>query len=445
MPHIVEPVHRSIFITEEEENVVAHPAFQRLRRIKQLSSVQLMFPGALHNRFVHSIGVMHVASRLCDALLNDDDGKFFKRYLRFAGLLHDIGHGPFSHQFEKFTKATAKNGDLHDDIKTPPDWIKGDSEKYYAKKLKHEAMSVGIIKKTLSDLKIDIEAQSICSLIDEDIKPGPKFSEKLETKFGSAEQGLKILKSIISGEIDADRIDYLLRDSFFTGVVAGSVDFDHILNSISLQKNDSSWFISLKQNSVSAIEQLLIGRKAMFDQVYTHPVNALFGDILSKILLESPGSIVAKDELLNYESYISLTDDSVFARIHERSRDEKIDDRLCKLFISGVIPKKKGESKIVDSEHKDAYIAKLSKNLPADTKLHAFDLKPLTGLRSEESVIKVFDPASDKYEALESRSDLIKSSYKTKDQVLLVAFEDYGSVAIRSKVKEALKALGLAA
>jgi len=128
MPYIVEPVHKSIFVNEEEEKVIEHPAFQRLRRIKQLGSVQLMFPGALHNRFVHSLGVMHVASRLCDALLKDGEIAeiaFFKRYLRFAGLLHDIGHGPFSHQFEKFTKSTAKNGDLHDDIKTPENWIKG--------------------------------------------------------------------------------------------------------------------------------------------------------------------------------------------------------------------------------------------------------------------------------------------------------------------------------
>jgi HD superfamily phosphohydrolase len=446
MANIVEPVHRSIYVTKEEEGVIEHPAFQRLRRIKQLSSVQLIFPAALHSRFVHSIGVMHVASRICDALLSDSKHiLFFRRYLRLAGLLHDIGHGPYSHQFEKFTKSIATNGDLKENLKTPQEWIKGNPDKYYRAKLKHEAMSIGIIKRIFEEMGSDIESQSICCLIDENIKPGPLLEEKLHDHFGNQEQGLKILKSIISSEIDADRIDYLLRDAYFTGVVAGSVDLEHLLNSISLKNDGTGWFISLKQNCVSAVEQLLIGRKAMFDQVYTHPVNALFGDILGQILLEHPGSIVAKDELLNYKSYINLTDEVVFARIQERCGQKEVDNRLCKLFVSGVIPEKVGEAKIVDLEHKSAYISQLTATLKPSTKLHGFDLKPLTGLRSEESVIKVFDPAKNSYEPLADRSSLIKSSYKAKDEALLVVFEDYTSTTIESKVDAALKILGIAA
>ena len=181
---IRDSVYGDIRLNEIEVEVMDNPQFQRLRRIKQLGLISLIYPGANHTRFEHSIGTMHIASKLADKLdLNQED----KELVRISALLHDIGHGPFSHVSEGVLS------------------------------FPHEELTKYVIKNTairdIVEKKFDID--KIIEIINGEGKFGP----------------------IVSGELDADRMDYLLRDSHYTGVAYGIIDYERIISNINLNKH----------------------------------------------------------------------------------------------------------------------------------------------------------------------------------------------------------------
>ncbi len=208
---IQDSIHGVIKLEDWMTRIIDTPQFQRLRRIKQLGFANLVYPGANHTRFEHSLGVMHIA-RLLKRKLELDDA------VVAAALLHDIGHAPFSHSSERLL------------------------EKYAA--FRHEKISFVIrdeLKEVLNELGFSI------------------------AEIEAVVMGKR--KSIVSGEIDADRMDYLVRDSHYTGVAYGVFDISRLIDKIRFDDG-----VVIEQGGIKAAESLLLSRFMMYPTVYFHHV-----------------------------------------------------------------------------------------------------------------------------------------------------------------------------
>ena len=262
---IADPIHKFIRFTDLEKKIIDSSVFQRLRRIKQLAGAHLVYPSAQHSRFEHSLGTMHVAGLAGDHLfsLGVIDKESIQE-LRVASLLHDIGHGPFSHLFEEALKVTGNKN--------------------------HETLGADIIRKT--------ELNDILSAF------GYSAKTISEISFGNSK--VKFKNEIISGSLSADLMDYLPRDGFFTGVEYGKVDYNRIINSFRVTDKQS---LALDISSFYSFESMIISRFEMFRAVYFHKtVRSAEVMLLHSILLSSQELNLAG---LSLNDYLKLTDDSI--------------------------------------------------------------------------------------------------------------------------------------
>lgn len=340
--HVADPIHSFIAITPKEREVIDSPAFQRLRRIKQLGNVHLLFPSAVHNRFAHCLGVMHVAGLIFQRLEESISVRpstrqskaleYVHQMVRLAGLLHDIGHGPLSHHFEDCLKTYNKRSDSFsplkykdwsEEMKLPKTWIsKGRFDAFVDCDLEHEHFSFAVIR--FLGESLDFDARAVCSLLCSDILPSKEFNDhiKVIAKMVGAPkdtEGLRLaFKSILSGEIDADRIDYLLRDSYFCGTKTASIDIHHLLTSLSLGVHENKVSLLIRPNAVAVVENILISRKQMFDQVYNHRLNGSFDYLLSEVV---KSLIIRKEVEIPYDvlSFLELTDEWLEYLVHEKA------------------------------------------------------------------------------------------------------------------------------
>lgn len=232
---IRDPIHGLIEYNEHEERILNAKVTQRLRGIKQLALANLVYPGANHTRFEHSVGVMCIAEKMARQLeLNKKDIKL----IRIASLLHDIGHGPFSHVSEQILEKFM-------DEKRKADY---DIEEV------HEAITIDIINH-------DDELGNI-------ISEGDKNEVIDIIKKGSLRN---ITKDIVSGPMDADKLDYLLRDSYYTGVKYGVFNLDKVINSLEpIPMGGDEVQVGIKEEGKYALEQMLLAIYHMNVQVYRH-------------------------------------------------------------------------------------------------------------------------------------------------------------------------------
>jgi len=230
MKVVLDPVHGYIEMDEIVQELLATPQMQRLRRIKQLGFSNLVYPGANHTRFEHSLGAMHLASMLMKNLDSIEEGK--KKEIRAAALLHDVGHGPFSHVTENVIDKYTRH--RHDDVK--------------------EIVGKGEIKEVLKK---------------HGISPGDLAKHvKGETSLGQ----------ILSSEIDVDRMDYLVRDSHYTGVAFGVVDYNRLINQMRFYEDR----LVIDYGGLKAAESLLVSRFWMNTSVYYHHVTRISEAMCSK-------------------------------------------------------------------------------------------------------------------------------------------------------------------
>lgn len=270
------------FITYDdwEREIINHPVFQRLRRIKQLSLTDMVYPGANHTRFEHSLGVMHLASLFYDNILekrkqflenvlyfNDYGLEKDKRIIRLAALLHDIGHSPFSHAGEELMPFI------------PPGHFK--YKEGENKRFSHEDYSIAIIKTFFKDIienhkendNYDIKVEDVTALLgDETIKP--KRSH--------------VWKNIISSQLDADRADYLLRDSLHLGVSYGIYDRNRLVNTMSIATDQETYAtnLAIEEGGWHVAESLVMARYQMFSQVYFHKTRRAYDHHVEKAMKE---------------------------------------------------------------------------------------------------------------------------------------------------------------
>jgi len=262
--HIRDPIHGAIEITADERALVDSPQYQRLRNVKQLGFADLAFPGATHTRYAHGLGAMSVATKVFDAIgsqldLEADDRARFRQTLRLAVLFHDLGHAPLSHATERIMpKATA--------LKLPA-WVSdgqdriANHEDYTLKLILDSGLAAEIGRRFSSG---GIEPEHVAALILGRAPPG------MQPFRSRGRDLLPILRQVVSGELDADRMDYLQRDSFFTGVNYGKFDSDWIIQNLAAVERDGRVFLALQSRAVFAFEDFLLSRYHMFLSVYFH-------------------------------------------------------------------------------------------------------------------------------------------------------------------------------
>jgi HD superfamily phosphohydrolase len=232
-----DPVHRYVHVKDQLIwELINTPEFQRLRRIRQLGTTYTTFHGAEHSRFNHSLGVYEVMRRILDKFMENTSWEEEDRLLCLsAALLHDVGHGPFSHAFEKV---------FHTD---------------------HEEWTQTI-------LLGETEINTVLKKVSEDFPQ--KVSEVIAKTYEN-----KLIISLISSQIDADRMDYLLRDAYYTGVNYGNFDIERILRVMRPHED----YAVIKHSGMHAVEDYIMSRYQMYWQVYFHPVTRSSEVVLRKI------------------------------------------------------------------------------------------------------------------------------------------------------------------
>ena len=276
---ITDPVHRYISFSEVEKEVIDTGVFQRLRRIRQLAGAHLVYPSAQHSRFEHSLGTMHVAGHAGETLVAkgylDDEDKVQK--LRLAALLHDIGHGPFSHLFEEVLEL--RHGTSHEDV---------------GKRV--------ISKSEISDIlkKHGYNPSDICKL-----------------SFG--ESKIKFLNEIIAGGLSADLMDYLSRDGLFTGVEYGKIDHHRLISSFEVVSNGH---LAIDRSALYSFESMLISRYEMFKAVYFHKTVRSAEVMLLNSMALADEHLNLTDTSMN--NYLNLTDEVILERLCSLENGNKI-------------------------------------------------------------------------------------------------------------------------
>jgi len=261
------PIHGFIRFSDNERKVIDHPLFRRLRHIRQLALTELVYPGATHTRFEHSLGVMEAASRAFDRLMDKCGGRMeevFKtvegfeqqslakarQVLRLGALLHDIGHAPFCHAAE----------DVYFERIDP--------------KGKHAALGARILREDLTGFLDNLYWHGCSGFVANMIDP------KGEIEFP---RQFKILLDLVSGEMDADRTDYLLRDSYHCGVDYGRFDYERMIECLEIHEPEVGTLeVALNRDGIHTFEALILARYHMNVQVYYHRVRRIYDHYLKK-------------------------------------------------------------------------------------------------------------------------------------------------------------------
>jgi len=292
---INDPVYGFITIDDEMVyQVIAHPYYQRLRRINQMAMASLVYPGAVHTRLHHSLGAYHLMGCAIGELRNKgiDITKEEEIAARIAILLHDIGHGPFSHALEDVL-------------------IEG---------MHHEAISL-LIMKDLNE-KFEGKLQLVLEI----------FTNNYHKRF---------LYQLISGQLDVDRMDYLTRDSFFTGVNEGVIGYDRILKMLTVHNGE----LMVEEKGIYSIEKFLLSRRLMYWQVYLHKT-VLCAEQMLKHIIKRAKYIKAFTQLplnkfinepianVTLDEFCSLDDYDVLMAIKEwYHHEDKVLAYLCRGII----------------------------------------------------------------------------------------------------------------
>jgi hypothetical protein len=266
---ITDPVHRYIRFSQVEKEVIDSPAFQRLRRIRQLAGAHLVYPSAQHSRFEHSLGAMHIAGLAGESLLVKGyiDHAETVQDLRLAALLHDIGHGPFSHLFEEVLE--------------------------YRRSTTHEEMGKRIIMQS-----------EIADVLD---RHGHSADLICRLSFGQSK--INFMNEIISGGLSADIMDYLPRDGLFTGAEYAKVDYHRLLSSLEVSKNR----LALNRSALNSLESMLISRYEMFKAVYFHKTVRAAEVMLLRSMIAADEALGLTDASL--QNYLALTDEATLERL----------------------------------------------------------------------------------------------------------------------------------
>ena len=275
--YVRDPVQGYIGLTDIEKRVIDTLPVQRLRGIKQLSIGSIAYPGGDHTRFAHSLGVMHIAGQIVERLrasvtISDDEWQA----VRLAGLLHDIGHGPFSHSSEEILV------------------------KYRG--LNHEQLGKEVVEK--SELA--------------DVLKGCGFEprEIIDLTFGTEVKGKRYLHQITASQVDADKLDFLVRDSYYTGVEYGRIDISRLVQAMDVVGDE----IAIDLKALYALEAFMIARYEMFLAVYYHR-SVRAAEIMLHKAMDYTHDIIGLTTFKNIDEFLRMDDAYVLTKLRELDPD----------------------------------------------------------------------------------------------------------------------------
>ncbi len=305
--YIKDPVHHLIKINDDDKKIMDTPCFQRLRNIFHLGTGYLTYPGATHSRFEHSLGVMSLGTSVLynvinnakedeDKLafwknLNDNEIEELKNTLRYACLLHDIGHAPFSHVCEDFYDK--EKDSLVKDLKNQLEFIKDskdNTEQILRSKPLHELMSCSIVLSHYSDKldKLKVNPKNVCAII---------LGRVCKDVHNDKRSHFGILANILNSPIDVDKFDYLLRDNYMTGASLASLDKERLLTSYTVSDKNN---LVLSGKGLSLVTNLIVGRNQVYMWVYQHHKVVFTDSLLRKMI-----STLIDEGLIKTEDFFS--------------------------------------------------------------------------------------------------------------------------------------------
>ena len=319
---IRDPVHGSIPIDDAEIQILEHPFFQRLRNIKQLGFSEYVFPGATHTRYLHSIGVMNVSTLVFNSLFKDQSGSEIQRLketLRLGCLLHDIGHAPLSHSTESVMPNVSALK-LPSQFKEPKD-RQASHEDYTIKSITDSSFTQSF-KGVIS--KFGIDPNAVAELVVGETKNPAYFTIGGINYF-------PLLHQLVSSEMDCDRMDYLLRDSYFCGVSYGKFDLDWIIDNLKICTDNSLAYLGISERAISTFDDFLLSRFHMFMMVYFHYRAVCLEQMLLRYFESAKSEYSIPAEI---EAYLEH-DDPYLYKVLKRS-----ENIWAKRIVMNSIPKK---------------------------------------------------------------------------------------------------------
>lgn len=300
---IRDPVHGSMYFSDSEVAILDTLEFQRLRAIKQLGYAEFSFPGATHNRYIHSTGVCHLAGLVFDSIFRaypfskPQIKNRLRQALRLGALLHDVGHGPLSHTTEQ-VMPIVKN------LKIPlyEEIFQKNSSYSLQRRATHEDYTIKFITdsniaETIIKQFHDIQPIHIACLIDRSIECPDDFF---------IDRGLDyrpILSQIVSSELDVDRMDYLERDSYFCGTNYGRIDLHWLVQNLTSHQIGNKVYLALNRRAIYAFDDFLLSRHHMHLMVYCHHKSIIYEEMLNKYLTSPDCDFVLPGDVNEYTQY----------------------------------------------------------------------------------------------------------------------------------------------
>ncbi len=348
-----DPLHGAIAVAPSEVAIVDHPFVQRLRGIRQMGFSELPFPSAVHTRYSHSLGCMELAGRAFDSCFRTapfgaEKRTLYRQLVRMAALCHDLGHAPFSHCTEFAMPPLRDLGiDAYDPAKVAHRLDRTAS---------HEDYTIGIL--TRSDISATLAAQfgfdgrHVAALVSREVAPPDDLF------VDGGQDYRRILSQLISSELDVDRLDYLVRDSYFSGARYGEIDVNWILSNLEWHvdaQGDVS--LALDHRAIYAFDDFMIARYHMFVMVYFHHKSVVYEEMLKRHFTGPACTYRFPNDVARYlhmddvhlHGWLRASDDPWARRVVERrpyrralelhgSADEVrvVDDVLARLDAAGI-------------------------------------------------------------------------------------------------------------
>jgi HD superfamily phosphohydrolase len=389
------PVHGFIRFSENERKIIDHWIFRRLRHIRQLALTDMVYPGATHTRFEHSLGVMELASRAFDqvaatrgallegnlkkvAELDEKPLAIGRQVVRLAGLLHDVGHACFSHAAETV---------IHEDSG-------------------HESFTFKLVeeKEFLGDEMAKAYFAGFSGLLGKVLRGGAVMPPQL-----------KVLRDLVSGEMDADRSDYLLRDSHHCGVEYGRFDHRRMVQCLDLHEADGGTLeIALQRDGIHTFEALILARYQMNTQVYLHRIRRIYDYYLCQYFREkgrdafdSPRKILDQTDI---QAMAMILDDAETGNGPEANWAVRIRDRNH----HRVVHETGEDAGAMDLKHSGRLLEKLREKFPkvdfvfdvAKASIHKL-LQPEDPEATELVALPVIEPSGESH-YLGARSHILR-------------------------------------
>lgn len=318
-----DPVHGSIKVRDCEIPILESPFFQRLRSIKQLGFSEYVFPGATHTRYLHSIGVMDVSSKVFAQVFKEHgDSREIERLhqtVRLACLLHDIGHAPLSHTTEFVMPQVSE-------LKLPGSFAPAQN-----RQATHEDYTIkSVVDSSLTESFKGVQSEfgvainQVAELIIGETADPSYFTVKGINYF-------PMLHQFVSSEMDCDRMDYLLRDSYFCGVSYGKFDLDWIVDNLNICIEDSKAYLGISERAVATFDDFLLCRFHMFLMVYFHYKSVCLEKMLKRYFKNAPNEYQIPADIEEYLNH----DDHLLMKTLRNS-----DDYWANKIVRNSIPKK---------------------------------------------------------------------------------------------------------